>query len=384
VSKRVVLIVTSVALVTSLALVAGATAQGGATSRFLLKGIYDEANVLTGDTDQTFRTLAQLRTKIIRLNLHWGGRYGVAGVDPTVRPTDPNDGQYDWSLYDRAVLYAAQYKIQVVFSIVGTPEWANGKKGPRVAPTPRYMSQLRDFAYAAATRYSGKYRRVFDGRLLPAVKYWLAWNEPNNPIWLAPQYKGRTILSAQNYAKICNAIVTGIKSTLLPREKVACGVTAPRGNNNPRSSRPSVDPMTFLRAMKRNGAKGFDAYAHHPYYAHKIETPASKPKVRTGIILGNIGVLIKEIDRLYGKRIRLWVTEYAIQTAPPRDNFGVTPRQQATYLRQAYTIARRNPRIDMFLWFLLKDDSRAEGWQSGFMTARGTRKPSFNVFRSLP
>jgi hypothetical protein len=136
--------------------------------------------------------------------------------------------------------------------------------------------------------------------------------------------------------------------------------------------------------MKRNGAKGFDAYAHHPYYAHKIETPASKPKVRTGVILGNIDVLIREINRLYGKRIRLWVTEYAIQTAPPRDNFGVTLRQQATYLRQAYTIARRNPRIDMFLWFLLKDDSRAAGWQSGFMTARGVRKPSFNVFRALP
>jgi hypothetical protein len=380
VSKRLVL------LVTVLTVAAAAVAQpaSASASRFLLKGIYDEANVLTGNPDQTFRTLSQLRTKMIRLNLHWGGRYGVAGVDPTVRPTDPNDGQYDWSLYDRAVLYAAQYKIKVVFSIVGTPQWANGKKGPRVAPTARYMRQLRDFSYAAATRYSGKYRRVFDGRLLPAVKHWLAWNEPNNPIWLAPQYKGRTILSAQNYAKICNAVVTGIKSTLLRGEKVACGVTAPRGNNAPRSSRPSVDPLTFLRAMKRNGAKGFDAYAHHPYYAHKIETPASKPKVRTGVILGNIDVLIKEINRLYGKRIRLWVTEYAIQTAPPRDNFGVTPRQQATYLRQAYMIARRNPRIDMFLWFLLKDDSRAAGWQSGLLTPRGVKKPSFNVFRALP
>ena len=55
--------------------------------------------------------------------------------------------------------------------------------------------------------------------------------------------------------------------------KVACGATGPRGNNNPNSSRPSVSPLPFLRAMKAGGAKGFDAYAHHPYYGSPAETP---------------------------------------------------------------------------------------------------------------
>jgi hypothetical protein len=374
-------------IVTSLVAIAAAvTAPSAMPARGMMKGIYDEANVLTGDPDQTFRMLAQLRTKAIRLNLHWGGRYGVAGEDPTVRPTDPNDGQYDWELYDRAMLYAAQYKIKVIFSIVGTPNWANGNKGTRVAPTAKYMSQLRDFSYAAALRYSGTYRRVSDGRLLPAVRHWLAWNEPNNPVWLTPQYKGRTktIVSARNYAKMCNAIVTGVKRTLIRGEKVACGVTAPRGNNNPRSSRPSISPLAFMRAMKRFGARGFDAYAHHPYYAHKTEKPTSKPKARTSVILGNINDLVKEINRLYGKRVRVWITEFAYQTAPPRDNFGVTRAQQAAYLRQSYNIARRNPRIDMFLWFLLKDDTNPGGWQSGLLTPRMVKKPAFNVFRALP
>src|SRR4051812_31192643 len=123
VSKRLIVLTTLVAVACA------AIAPTASPAKGMLKGIYDEANVLTGDPDATFATLAQLRTKAIRLNLHWGGRYGVAGEDPTVRPTDPNDGQYDWELYDRAVLYAAQYKIQVVFSIVGTPDWANGNKG---------------------------------------------------------------------------------------------------------------------------------------------------------------------------------------------------------------------------------------------------------------
>ena len=49
-------------------------------------------------------------------------------------------------------------------------------------------------------------------------------------------------------------------------------------------------------------------------------------------------------------------------------------------MTQAIAIARKNPRIDMFLWFLLKDESRAEGWQSGLMTANGAKKPSFAAF----
>jgi hypothetical protein len=381
-TKRLVLIASLLA-----ALAAG-SAQPASASRFILKGIYDEANTLYGDPDATFRVLGQLRTEAIRINLHWGGRLGVAGEDPTVRPTDPNDGQYDWSLYDRAVLYAAQYKIKVVFSIVDTPAWANANKGIRYPPSARYMSQLRDFAYAAATRYSGRYRRVSDARLLPAVKHWIAWNEPNNPLWLLPQWRGRKIVSAQNYAKICNAIVTGVRSTLIKSEKIACGVTAPRGNNSPLSSRASVSPLAFLRAMKRYGAKGFDAYAHHPYYGMPNESPTTRPRggsgaLPTAITLGNFNTLVAEVTRLYGKRVRFWITEYGYQTPPDRV-FGVSYAKQAAYLRQAFTMARRHPRIDMFLWFMLRDDTNmAIGWQSGFLTATGKKKPSFNVFRGL-
>ena len=73
------------ALVSSLlAVTCAVTAPSAVSAPGMLKGIYDEANILTGNPDEVFRTLAQLRTKMIRLNLHWGGRYGVAGQDPTV------------------------------------------------------------------------------------------------------------------------------------------------------------------------------------------------------------------------------------------------------------------------------------------------------------
>jgi Cellulase (glycosyl hydrolase family 5) len=328
--------------------------------------------------------MKQLGTKIVRINLHWGGPLGVAGVDPTVRPYDPNDGQYNWDLYDRAVNYANENGLQVMFSIVGTPRWANGGKATRVPPSnARFYAQLRDFAFAAATRYSGTFKLPSDGRVLPAVRYWAAWNEPNNPVFLEQTRNRRTFTSPQSYARICNAIVQGVKGTLIRGQRVACGVTAPRGNNAPRSSRPSVSPLAFLRGMKRWGARGFDAYAHHPYYGHRTEKPNAKPKSRTAVQLGNINDLDKELRRLYGNRMRIWITEYGYQTRPDR-LFAVTLAQQRVYMQQAWRIAKRHPRIDMFTWFMLKDDTNIPvGWQSGLVTSRWAKKPSFNAFRAL-
>ena len=58
-------------------------------------------------------------------------------------------------------------------------------------------------------------------------------------------------------------------------------------------------------------------------------------------------------------------------------------QKQAEYLRQAYDIARANPRIDLFTWFLLRDSPSPESWQSGLITADGRKKPSFGVFAHL-
>lgn len=365
-----------------------ASAQPANASRFMRVGIYDEAQTLYGPVDTTFSLFKQLHVQEVRLNLYWGGRYGVAKTRPAAA-TNPNDPAYDWTLYDRTVFLAAQTGVHVLFSVYGTPTWANGGKGPNVAPT--RATDLRNFAYAAARRYSGVYRGA-DGRTIPAVKEWLAWNEPNNPVFLIPQYKktakGWTIQSAVDYAKICTAVYSGVHATLAASERVGCGGTAPRGNNNPSTARSSVSPLAFLRAVKKAGLKSFDAWAHHPYYGMPSETPTTKPLTAKGapptaITLANLSDLIKEVTRLYGNK-RIWITEYGYQTNPPDKLFGVTLQKQAQYLTQAFAIARKNPRIDMMLWFLLKDEPTVAGWQSGLLTAKGAKKPAFAAFKRLP
>jgi hypothetical protein len=364
-----------------------ASAQPADSSRYMRVGIYDEAQTLYGPVPQTFSMFKQLHVQEVRLNLYWGGRFGVAKSRPA-SATNPADPAYDWDLYDRTVNYAAQNRVHVIFSIYGTPSWANGGKGPNVAPT--RVTDLRNFAYAAARRYTGRYMGP-DGRVLPAVKEWLAWNEPNNPIFLTPQYKktakGWTIQSAVDYAKICNAVYNGVHATLAPSERVGCGVTGPRGNNNPNTARSSVSPLAFLRAAKAAGLKTFDAWAHHPYYAGPSDTPTTRPVTTKGapataVTLGNLGDLIKEVTRLYGNK-RIWITEYGYQTNPPDRLFGVSWAKQAAYLTQAFAIARKNPRIDMMLWFLLKDEPTPSGWQSGLVTSTGKKKPAYTAFMKM-
>ena len=375
-----------IALVLATALLA---VQAASASRYIQNGIFDDAQINYGNPDKVFPQLKLLKTQLIRVNLAWGGPTGVSKRKP-VNPMNPNDAAYDWSVYDRTVFYAQQYGMKVVFSILGTPAWANGAKGVNVAPTSAL--DLERFATAAARRYSGTFKTA-DGRVIPPVRQWLAWNEPNNPAFLRPQYKtvkGQPVIqSAIDYAKICNAIVRGVRKTTVGASKVACGVTGPRGNNNPNSSRPATSPLPFLRAMKKAGAKGFDAYAHHPYYGAPRETPSTPPppgihgNAATAITLGNLNLLIREVTRLYGNK-RIWITEYGYQTNPPDRIFGVSFVNQSRYLTEAYGIAKRNPRIDMFLWFLLRDESRGvQGWQSGLLTASGAKKPSFAAFQKL-
>jgi hypothetical protein len=171
----------------------------------MLVGIQDDAQTVYGNPTTTFALLRQLRTQVIRINLIWGGAPHAVATRRPAHPQDPADPAYDWTLYDRAVRYASQSGIQVIFTILFTPSWANGGAARNVPP--KNYNDLRNFAYAAAERYSGRYIPVDETgeTALPAVKKWLAWNEPNNPNWLKQSSGGRFV-SPGYYAKICTAI----------------------------------------------------------------------------------------------------------------------------------------------------------------------------------
>jgi hypothetical protein len=383
VSKRVVLVLV---LVLSAAAVAGSvtreadSAAKRESATRMQFGFYDDAQVY-GNTAWAYTQLNSLRAGLVRTTLDWGT---IAKRRPT-KPADPADAAYNWTAVDRVIDEADKKGIRVLLAIYGTPRWA-GRARNRLPTRP---IDLRLFATAAALRYSGTYTvkesENEPERTLPAVRQWLAWNEPNNPVFLQPQWKRVNrkwrVQAAYDYAKICNAIWAGVHATRLAGQKVACGATGPRGNDAPGTSRPSTSPLVFMTWMRRAGVRRIDAYAHHPYYGHRTEKPSTVPRSKKAITMGNIGLLIKHVNKLWGRKTRVWVTEYGYQTNPPDRLFGVSYANQAKYMRQAIAMAKKTRRIDVFVWFLIRDEPRLSGWQSGVVTRRGARKPAFRTFQ---
>jgi hypothetical protein len=79
------------------------------------------------------------------------------------------------------------------------------------------------------------------------------------------------------------------------------------------------------------------------------------------------------------KNVRIWITEYGHEVKQDGEPNGVTRAQQAAYAAQALALAKKDPRTDMFIWFVFRDHKTSE-WQSGLRTTTGAAKPSLSRF----
>jgi len=294
--------------------------------------------------------LSKLGVEVVRYTVRWDQ---VAPRRPQ-DARDPSDEAYDWAETDGVFRGLRRHGIDPVVTLFGTPSWANGGRGPNWVPSS--SRSFASFAYAAGRRY-------------PWIRYWTIWNEPNRPTFLRPTTPKAYVSTLLNpaYAELHSAI---------GRVQVGGGVTAPRAGDGG-----GVAPVAWIRGMSSAHAK-LDAYAHHPYPGSPgSETPWGPKCVNCQTItMADLERLEREVRRAFGHK-PIWLTEYGYQTNPPDRIFGVTLSKQAKYLTQAVAVARANPRIDLFLWFLLRDEQRLSGWQSGLTTFEGKRKPSFDAFR---
>ncbi|RPI04183.1 MAG: hypothetical protein EHM63_10245, partial [Actinobacteria bacterium] len=90
----------------------------------------------------------------------------------------------------------------------------------------------------------------------------------------------------------------------------------------------------------------------------------------------------KDLDAAFKrKNIPIWITEYGNETRPGEPK-GVTEAQQAAYIPQAVAMARKDPRVGMFVWFVMQD-SQGSLWQSGIYRGDATPKRAQPRFKSL-
>ncbi|HUF02491.1 MAG TPA: hypothetical protein VMN35_08720 [Gaiellaceae bacterium] len=336
------------AAVLALVLVRADDATAASSIRY---GVQDDAWLEhgPGTLDSRLADLRALGVEVVRYTVRWDQ---VARRQPR-RPRDPGDAAYDWSGTDRILQRLRRHGIAPVVTLFGTPGWANGRRAPNFAPSSG--TAFADFVRAAATRYSW-------------VKLWTIWNEPNQASWLRPT-------SARTYVrKLLNPAYAQIHA-VVAEARVGGGVTAARGGSG------GVAPVAWIRAMGALRAR-VDAYAHHPYPGHpRTETPwgPACPHCST-LTMADLERLRAEVRRSLGPK-RIWLTEYGYQTNPPDLLLGVPPATQAQHLASASRRAYLAPDVDLLVFFLVRDDTASDGWQSGLYTASGARKPAYTAFR---
>ncbi len=75
--------------------------------------------------------------------------------------------------------------------------------------------------------------------------------------------------------------------------------------------------------------------------------------------------------------------ENDLNAVPALDTHGEAGAvDQATQLRDAILLAYCQPAVSGFLNFGLLDEDRLGGWQAGLLWRDGSRKPSYDVFKS--
>ncbi len=296
----------------------------------------------------------------------------TAPTRPTT-PTDSFDPAYQLDDVDDLVRSAQQRGIELLVTISGTPEWANGGQAPNIPP--HDPADLEEFATALADRYSGRHSGY------PAVRLFSAWNEPNLEQFLAPQFDsaGRSVGPAL-YAPLARAVYDGVKRGN-SEALVAIGETSPRGRDVPTEGpvQDSHSPARFARLLSEATPEvRFDAWAQHPYPPRPHVAPDRAVRwPRVGI--GNLERFGAELDEWFGRDATpIWITEYAHETLPP-EPLGIDPALQARYAKDALELAAQDPRVRMFVWFVFRD--RADGlWQSGLLSEDSSPKPALERF----
>lgn len=309
-------------------------------------------------------------------------------------PTDPNNPAYNWGTLDETVRQASAHGLIVVFSVasLGAPSWATGRHAPRsVQPGTWYPNAkaFGQFCQALARRYSGRFNA--GSGVLPRVRYYEAWSEPNLSFHLTPQWvrvKHHWVAqSADTYRKLLNAAYAGIKA-VHGSDKVIAAATAPFGD--PPGKGPRVMPATFDREMlclrgkhlKRERCPDpahFDILSHHPY---EIGGPFF-PAIDDNVMLPDFSKLTRPLavaerdgTALPRGHKPVWATEYSWNSYPPAKG---APRlnKWERWIQESFFVLWQQG-VSAGAWFLISDESPPfQGWdgESGLYFVNGRAKP---------
>lgn len=338
-----------------------------------------------------------LHSSWVRLTVVW-----LALVSPQpasgFRPTDPSDPNYHFAPLDATVREAAAHHERLLLTILDAPSWAldytSGPTGWNASPK---AADVGAFARALALRYSGRYPDpVHPGHKLPRVSWFQAWNEPNLPTMIAPQWRkgrgGKWIPASPSiYRNVLNAVYRNVKA-VEPADQVIAAGLAPYGDAPGRPLN-RMHPLTFLadllclrgphlrRIQCRNPAH-FDVLDVHPYSLTPISTAYNANDISV-MDIGRLAPIMRAARRAHtvlpSRPKPIWVTEIGWTSKPP-DPHGVPLAVQARYVSLSF-FELWSQGVSHVFWDLIRDFPYKSLTGAGVYYQGGVAKPSTRAFR---
>jgi hypothetical protein len=334
--------------------------------------LQDDSVIVTNEyygRDRGLNKARELGMTHIRMNVLWSQVVGSSRN----RRSRPSPVKYDFTAYDQAVNAAHARGLDVQIALTGpAPAWATGnrKAGP-YKPKYRYFE---DFVEATVSHFGG------------LVNRYSIWNEPNHVGWLAPLKSAPGL-----YSQLYRVGYSAIKRNN-PGAQVLIGETAPYASR--RSS--AMPPLQFLRGMLRanrtyGGSSKYallaDGFAHHPYdFGHK---PTYRFPGGDNVTLATLSRLTNALNRLakngllrtpQGGTLDVYLTEYGFMQS---GRHAIPDARRASYLKQAYNMARRNSRVRQMLQFLLVQPAKKyRFFDTALLKAKGKETRAFRSLKS--
>ena len=357
-------------------LVSSLTFTGGASAALRI-GVSDDLGRSPDQSIWFLDSLGELGMSENRITVNF---------DPAAPTTIPDQWQLD--LY---VPLATLRGVRPVFSVSPT-------RARAVADNPNAPQLYAQYVALLARRY-------------PTVDDFIIGNEPNQPRFWQPQFgsSGRNV-SAASYYRLLAASYDALKAVDPAIRVIGLGLS-PRGGDRPGApNNVSTSPVRFISALgkayRASGRKRpiMDELAYHPY-PDRDRDPLMKGYRWPNAGVPNLGRIkqafwdafrgsaqpvFPEGTRSSGMKFRLdelgWQVD-AISSAGyayyGRESIRTTNENvQARIYGDAVRYLACDASVHSVLFFLLRDETNLDRWQSGLVRADGTRRPSFYAVKS--
>jgi hypothetical protein len=259
------------------------------------------------------------------------------------------------------------------------------------ATTPRTPAARLQFAMWAQSLARG----------LPTVHDYIVGNEPNlNRFWM-PQFGANgSDVAARDYERLLAQVYDGLKS-VNQGIRVIGGSVSPHGGDDPRSSRQTHSPSTFIPDMGRFYRAShrtkpiMDAFSFHPYEDSSKLPPTFRHPRSTTVALADYKKLVRLLNRAFrgtrqrGSTLPILYDEFGVQSQIPSSKLGaydnlstpaardaVPESKQGAYYAKAIQMAYCQKNVMGLLMFHVSDESNLVAWQSGVFYADDTPKAS--------